>query len=323
MPLISGSASVTRFSIVHSPEPPDFERAAFHGIAPGSEVRDAVGFVPFELGAPWEVGHRRYAFRVQIDKLRPDPVAVKERLKQLVHVEQEQTGAPFVGPKKRKRLKELAEEELISQARPRSQIIECCMDGPLLYVGTTAKAYLGTVLQLLRQIDVVADYKAPWIDLDEPEVDGEIVETTEPGQSVLGCRFLKAVLGDRDIMVEPEAGYVRLQTREARITLTGAVLNDLRHYVKKDAELLAAKLVAGESAFRFDALSWRIGSLRIETARHEHWTDLLDERLEKVSGVYELLDRKYASLRPRPRRTESVPAEPPTSPAMSDPPPAD
>ncbi|MEM7051914.1 MAG: hypothetical protein AAF604_19765 [Acidobacteriota bacterium] len=305
MALISGSASVTRFNLVHAPEPPDFERAAFHGIMAGSEVREAVGFIPFEPGAPWEVGTRRYAFRVRIDKLRPDPIAVKERLKLLVQTEMEETGAPFVGPKKRKRLRELAEEELIVQSSPRSHIIEGCIDGDLVYVGSTAKAYLGTVLQLMRQIDVVADYKTPWIDLDEPEVDGEIVETTEPGQSILGCRFLRNLLGDRDIMVEPESGYVRLQTRDARITLTGAVLNDLRRYVERDAEVLAAKLVAGESGFRFDALSWRIGSLRIETGRHDHWTDLLDERLEKIADVYELLDRKYSSLKPKARRSET------------------
>src|SRR4029077_2306949 len=97
----------------------------FWEIEPGSEVRERMGFVPFELEAPWEVAKGRYVFRVRIDKVRPDPTAVKERIRELVKAEMEATGKTFVGAKTRKKLKELAEAEQCMRQAPRSKIIEC------------------------------------------------------------------------------------------------------------------------------------------------------------------------------------------------------
>ncbi len=295
MALLSGSVSVTRFNVAPFSEEPDFESERFFEIQPGSEVRERIGFVPMEPEAPYEVGQGRYAFRVRIDKLRPDPTAVQERLKQLVRTELD-SGAEFVGSKKKKELKQLAEEELIVKTTPVSRIIECCLDGKVLYVATTAKDHLGKVIGQLRKVGIVADHKAPWIDRGDPEVESEIVAAYEPGQSVLGCRFLKALMGDRDLMFEAEAGYAQLQTAEARITLSGEITGDLHRYVKRGAEILAAKLLTPEASFRFDALNFRLGSLRVETSRHDHWTDLLDERVEKIAAVWELLETKYKEL---------------------------
>lgn len=299
MPLLTGSASVTRFALI-GPAEPDFERAAFREIPPGSELRESVGFLPQAPGEPWEAGTRRWFFRVRVDRVRPDATAVSERLRQLIASEMEATGATFVGPKKRRHLKHLAEEELALRTSPRSRIVEGAIDGDLVWVGTTAKSQLGTVLQLLRQAGVTADYKAPWIDRDEPELAGDFVEITEPGQSLAGCRFLRRLLDDREVLVEPENGSVRLQTPEAKVSLTGAVLPELQRYVERGCELLAAKLLIGEAAFGFDALSYRISGLGLESGRHEHWSQLLDERLEKIAAVYEILDRKYGELMPAP-----------------------
>lgn len=296
MGLLTGPASLTRFNIIALPAELDFEAARFMEIQPGSEVRERSGFVPIEPEAPYEVGAQRFAFRVRIDKLQPDPTAVGERLKQLIRSEIELTGAEFVGPKKRKRLKEMAEEELILQSTPRSKIIECCIDGQILHVASTAKAYLGIVLELLRKIGVVAEFKAPWIDREDPDVESDLIMVREPGQSVLGCRFLKALMGDPEVMIEGEAGNVRLVTAEARVTLTGAVLPELHRYVQQGAELLSAKVVTATTGFRFDALNYKLSGLRIETDRHDHWTELLDERLEKISAAWEMLDGKYEAL---------------------------
>src|SRR3954471_3182384 len=153
MGLLSGTVAVTRFNVVVPPEGPDFERARFWEIEPGSEVRERMGFVPFELDAPYEAALRRYVFRVRVDRIRPDATAVKERLRELVKTEMEATGKTFVGPKKRKELRDLAERELIVRQAPRTRIVECVLDGPLLYVGSTAKSWLGTILTLLRQAD--------------------------------------------------------------------------------------------------------------------------------------------------------------------------
>ena len=210
----------------------------------------------------------------------------------------EATGMPFIGSRKRKQLRQLAEEELIVRSSPRSRIVEGCIDGDVLYVATTARSRLGTVLVLLQRIGVVAEPLAPWTEGDAPDVESSVVEVREPGQSILGCRFLRALMGDRELFFEPESGSVRLQTHEAKINLSGAVVGDLMRYLDRGAEVLSAKLTTGEIALRLDALDFRLSGLKVETGRHEHWTELLDERLEKISAAWDLLDRKYRELAP-------------------------
>ena len=99
MGLLSGTVAVTRFNVVVPPEGPDFERARFWEIEPGSEVRERMGFVPFELDATYEAAQGRYVFRVRVDRIRPDATAVKERLRELMKTEMEATGRTFVGSK--------------------------------------------------------------------------------------------------------------------------------------------------------------------------------------------------------------------------------
>jgi hypothetical protein len=300
MGLLSGTVAVTRFNVAVPPEGPDFERARFWEIEPGSEVRERIGFVPFDLEAPYEVAKGRYAFRVRIDRVRPDATAVKERLKELIKAEMESTGKPFVGAKTRRKLRELAEAESALRQAPRIRILECCIDGPVLYVGSTAKTHLGTVLTLLRQAGVEGDFKAPWLD-EAPEADemSDVVLPREPGQSVLGCRFLRALLEEPEVMVEPETGSVRLATREARVTLAGGVLRDLFRYLEEGAEILSAKIHLGAVKMRFDALSYRLSGLKLEPVRNEHWTLDLDQRLEQIAAVFASLDAKYAALKGR------------------------
>jgi hypothetical protein len=297
MGLLSGPATVTRFSVERKPADPAFEQAAFRELAPGGEVRQRSGFVPFEPDAPYQVGQHRWAFRVRIDTLRPDPTGVAERLKQLVKTERELTGKQYINAKTRRRLRHLAEEELIVKAAPRTRVVECVIDAGMLYVGSSSSGPLSAVLDLLRAIDVAVELKAPWLDSGEPDVVSAVIEPRAPGHAVLGCRFLKALIGDSDVTIEPEAGSVSLQTAEARVTLRGAVLPDLQRYLQGDAELLAAKLVSGEATFRFEAMPFRVAGARVETERHDAWTEQLDARLEKLVALYDLLDRKYASLR--------------------------
>jgi hypothetical protein len=227
----------------------------------------------------------------------------------------EATGAPFLGPGKRKRLKELAEEELIVQSSPRSKIVEGVIDvapagapgDDVLYLGTTAKNAIGLATGLLRRIGVAVAPKAPWLDREEPAVESETVEMREPGESILGCRFLAALAGETDLFYEPIAGSVRLAAGETKVTLGGVVLADVLAYLERGAEVLAAKLTTGEITFRLDGASWRVGGLAIDvgrerpqsnSGRHDHWTELLDARLERIAAVYELLDAKYAALDP-------------------------
>ena len=314
MGLLSGTVAVTRFNVAVPQEGPDFERARFWEIEPGSEVRERIGVVPFELDAPYEVAQGRYAFRVRVDRVRPDATAVKERMRELVKAEMEATGKTFVGPKTRKKLRELAEAESAMRQAPRTKIVECCIDGPILYVASTAKTWLGTVLTLLRQAGVEGDFKAPWLD-EAPEVEemSDVVIPKEPGQSVLGCRFLRALLEESDVMVEPETGSVRLATREARVTLAGAVLNELFRYLEEGAEILSAKIHVGAVPMRFDALSYRLNGLKLEPVKNEHWTMDLDQRLEQIACVFETLDGKYVALKEKMNAVTSTAAPAPVS----------
>jgi hypothetical protein len=299
MGLLSGSASVTRFTVTEMPEEPDFDGLRFEPLLASGERRESIGFLPFELEAPYRVGHDRFAFRVRIDTLRPDPTAVAERFKELVAAELAATGLQYLGSRKRRELRELAAEELVHRTAPRAKVVEGCLDGRTLWLGTTAKSHLGTILLLLRQLGVAADFHAPWLAAGEDEPQHPFFEVREPGQSVWGCRFLRALVEEGEVLVEPLLGSVRLQTREAKVTLSGAVIPELLRFLDEGAEPLSARLVAGDHRFRLEASTFRVNNLSIETARHDHWTELFDERLEKIAALFELLDGKYRELRPR------------------------
>lgn len=294
MPLLSGSAAVTRFRVNSRPDSPDFDRLAFAPILVNSEVRESIGFVPCEPDAPYLVGAQRWAFRVRIDRRKPEGTAVRERLQQLLATEREITARDFVGAKRRRELKQLAEEELLAGTTPRSKVIECCLDGKVLLVASTAKAYLGVVIELVRRIGIVTDFLTPWPAAEfEDQGLSDILETHEPGQSVRGCRCLGLMLADPEVLLEPESGSAKLRTRHVSVSLTGNVAGDVFAYLDAGAEILSARLVIGEFRFAFDALSWRISGLRFEKQKYEHWIEALDARVARINALFEWLDTAY------------------------------
>ena len=294
MPILSGSASLTRFTV--NTQEIDLESQEFRAIAPGSEIQESIGIVPFEPESDLQIGPSRWAFRVRIDTLRPDATAVRERFNDLIRLEVEETGNPTVGARKRKELRNLAREELILDARPTSRIIEAVIDDRVLHVGTTANSTLGKIILLLRRAGVTAEFKAPWIDHRQADLESDLLDVYDPGQSIHGSRFAQELIGDREILVDPSSGYAKLQTRDARVTLAGGVLPDLVRYVEDGAEIMAIKLVTAESQFRLDTLAFRLSGLKLEPSRLEHWTEALDERLEKIQQTWDLLDGKYAEV---------------------------
>ncbi len=297
MGLLNGSASVTRCIVTSQPDEPDFESAAFKEIEAGSSVRERIGFLPFEPGVPYRIGQHRLAFRLRIDRLKADPTAVQERLKEMIRAECDATGQSFIRARRKREFRHLAEEELIVRSTPRSKVIECCIDGSTLYIGSTANAYLGMVLGLLASIDVLCDFRAPWSDHGDNDVESELVEVGGPGEAILGCRFLRALLKDNEVIAEPESGAIRLRTADANVSLTGGVQNELLRYLEQRAEFLAAKLMLDDFTFRLDGLRYRIAGLRLETEKHDSWVDLLDERLELIAALFDRLDAKYGELR--------------------------
>ncbi|CAM2067728.1 Recombination-associated protein RdgC [Sulfidibacter corallicola] len=316
MGFLSGSLACTRFNIVSMPESPNFELAAFRLIQPGSNITESSGFVPFEIDEPYDWGAQRFAFRVRMDKINIDSTLVKERLRELIKGELDR--GERLGPKKKKKLKELAEEEILAQSAPRSKVIEAVIDGSLLYVGSTSKSHLGNVLALLQKVGVEVEYKTPWLERGWEEEPSELVDLKEPGQSLFGCRFLKELLNEEEFFVEPEKGSIKLATHtHAKVTLTGEVLGELDRYIEEGAELLSAKLIFGELPFSFDALAYRLNGLKLQNVKGEHWTETLDERLDMLKGVWETLDEKFTAL-----MADGTPAVPPltitTAPSTAD-----
>lgn len=295
MGLLSGAVSISRFNVKKLPRKLDFDQARFVDIVPGSDQWTSTGFVPMVPGEPYEVGAGRYAFRVRMDRLHADATLLRERFRELVRAELEAGGA-YVSAKRRRELREQAEEELAAQTLPTSRIVEGCLDGRLLYVAATARDQLGVTTQLLRRIGVVVEPKAPWIDRGDVGYESSLFPDLDPGQSVLGCRLLRELVGDMELSIEQESGYVRIRTPDTNVTLAGSVFHELLHYLELDAEILVANMVAGDVSFRFDALSYRVSNLKVDSEPHEHWTEALHARLEKFAEVYEMLDRKFFEL---------------------------
>lgn len=295
MGFLSGSLACTRFKVTNLPEAVDFEPSEFRLIQPGSSVLESNGFVSFEIDEPYEFGKNRYAFRVRMDKINIDGTLVKERLRELIKTELDM--GKFVGPKLKKKLKELAEDEIMSRSNPRSKIIEAVIDNDVLYVGSTSKNHLGTVLALLKEVGVEVEYKTPWLDKGWEEEASELIDLKEPGQSLYGCRFLKKLLNEEEFFVEPEKGSIKLASpTHAKVTLAGEVLGELDRYIDEGAELLSAKLLFGETPFTLDALAYRVSGLKLENIKEDHWTEILDGRLELLKAVWDMLDEKFEKL---------------------------
>lgn len=296
MGFLAGNVACTRFNVTVLPELVDFETARFFEIQPGSNLVESMGFVPFELDEEYTFGKDRYAFRVRIDKINVDSTRVKEHLRVLVKAEEDR-GA-IVGSKLRKKLKTLAEQDILAQSNPRTKVIEAVIDRDVLYVGSTSKSHLGAVLDLLNRVGVQVEYKTPWLDANLDEEPNDIVEMKEPGQSIYGCRFLKWLLSDPDMFVEPEKGSIKLATpTHARVNLSGEVLGELDHYLEEGAEILTAKLLFNGVPMTFDGTSYRINSLKLETVKGEHWTETLDGRLDMLRTIWDALDEKWQLYR--------------------------
>ncbi len=294
MGFLSGSLACTRFKIVAAPDAIDFDAAPFRLIQPGSNITESTGFVPFELDEAYEFGVRKYAFRVRIDKINVDSTLVKERLRELIKTELDM--GRHIGPKIKRKLKDLAQQEILARSAARSKVIEGVIDNQLLYVGSTSKSHLGTVLELLKSIGVEVEYKTPWLDRGLEEEFSDLIDLKEPGQSLYGCRFLRALLAQEQI-VEPEKGSVKLAaTSNAKVTLGGEVLGELDRYIEEGAEVLSAKLILGEVSLTFDGLSYRINGLKLENVKADHWHEILGTRLDMLADVWDTLDTKFEDL---------------------------
>jgi len=296
MGLVSGTLSVSRFEVVARPAEPDFEALAFEPLPQGTERRESVGFAPFEPDAPFRIGDDVWAFRIRFDRVRPDPTAVAERLRAYERSEAEGAGLERVPSRRRRELKTLAEEEIARQTPPRSAFVEGALDGRRLYLASTARSRLGSCLALLRGVGVEAYPKTPWLDAGvEPELLPG-VRFAEPGASAHGCRFLRALIEEGEAMAEPIAGSARVALGDVEVALKGAIHVELFRLFEQGGEPLAAKLVSEHGAFRFEAPTYRIASLKGEDEAVGGWIERLDARLERLRDLFDWLDERYQRL---------------------------
>jgi hypothetical protein len=167
------------------------------------------------------------------------------------------------------------------------------MENGVLYVGTITKPQTDVILGLMKNIGITLEYKTPWMELGQ-ELESPLVDTSTPGESVLGCHFLKKLLEDPDILVEPHKGSAKLVTPEGtKVSLSGSVLGELNRFLDEGAELISAKLIVNEITINFTGLSYQISGMKVEKCSGDHWTEILDERLDPVRDMWNLLDEKY------------------------------
>lgn len=299
MGLLSGSASVARFQVIERPREPEFDDLAFEPLPPGSERRESAGFVPVEPGAEYRAAHDLWAFRLRFDRIRPDPTAVAERLADLARAELAGSGLEHLPAARRKELKALAADEIARATPPRTTFVEGVLEGDTVYLGTTARARLGACVLLLRQVGIVARPALPWNGTDTSAIEPPWLRLAEPGASVLGCRFLAALVAEGEVMAEPVEGSAKLARPDLGMTLSGAVHVELFRALEAGAELLAARLITEHGRFRFEAPTFRLAALRLDVATGGGWVERLDARLEKIRALFELLDGRYAALAAR------------------------
>lgn len=296
MGLLSGAASVARFQILERPRVPDFQAHAFEPIPAGSERRESAGFVPMEPESPYRIGDDLFAFRVRFDRIRPDPTAVAERLAALARAELGGSGFAALPAARRKELKALAGDEIARATPPRTAFVEGVLEGDTVWLGSTARSRLGACALLLRQAGVQVRPATPWAGTDTSGLELPWLRLAEPGASVLGCRFLAALISEGEVMAEPIDGAAKLATPDLRLTLAGAVHVELFRQLEAGAELTAARLVTEQGRFRFDAPTFRVASLQLDVASAGTWVERLEARLEPIRALFELLDARWQAL---------------------------
>lgn len=299
MSLLSGPVSVTRLRVVSAPPSVDFEQRGFRAIAPGSELRQSVGFVPFAEAEPGDYAlfaPGSCAFRVRVDTLRPDPVLLKDRYQQLLATERANSGDGFVSAKVRRRLKSLAHDELIVAANPSVRVTEAVILGGVLWLGSTADGTVGLVQSLLRDVGVVTDYGP------SPIEDGV------PYDLGAGAKFLAAMVeayGDpgAPLTIEPVSGAVKLAKGgdECVATLSGELLPDLIAMLDRGYEMVSASLMLDETPLRLDAQRWAVTGLKLQPVEGEDWRNVLEARVQAIAEVFERLDGVWSTVFGRPR----------------------
>ena len=318
MGFTSKSFAVSRLDVSSLPPDPDavaalLESAAFRPIPEDSEVRTSVGISPMDGVEDPRLAHKVWAFRVRIDTKKAPASAIQLRVAELLDEAKER--GEFVGPKKLRTLRNEAEEELHHQAIPSSVFVDCLLeitaeasgDQAVLYVSTTTRARISDVQSVLRRLQWTSILKTPWA--DEPEPESMFFERQHPGQSLHGCRFLRKLILHPELdelIPASKGGRAVIATINGRRTLQDAVMSDLVHFLNQKAEALVVKLLCDgfnadnedlDGTLTLSALDFMLTGVRFTSPGPESSVpELLLDRLERVRGLFVLLERLYSAL---------------------------
>jgi hypothetical protein len=295
MPLLHGSIQCVRYNLLFCPEHPDFESLAFEPIPPMSALKERSGFIPFVPEHAYELGPGRFAFRVRKDTVKIDSTRLKERIQDLLRREEAEVGFPNL--KRKKEIRQMVEEELLRETTPRCKIIECYVDGNILFLGSTSHADQDLVTNLMKKIGFECEPKTPWGDRNQ-ELDCHWLPSKHPSHSLLGCIFARKLLNHPDIFLEPEKGSVRMVIPNGtQIGLSGPVVEEVDRLLVQGAEILKEKILFGSGeTITFDALDFSISGLKTERFRSDTWQEQLEQRIDAIAALFDRLDHQYEQL---------------------------
>lgn len=271
----------------------DLEAIEFREIQPGSEIRESVGVVPMWSGVDMKAWDGAYAFRVRVDTRRPNATKVRERVRQMVEVELEH-GAAIVGPKKRRELKALAEEELIFEAEIKMKMIEVYILGEDLLIGSASDSDVDRVVGLLRKVGIAPEPVFPW---------GQDVADGSSGREFLGRLSMSR---GEELWINSVDGAVKINLPEGRVSATGSIGQVLSLLHNKPHEIISAKVILGMDAeggeFHLDGFPWRIRGLSgrpiltpITPGANER-AELGIAHAEDVLSIFHELDASYRKI---------------------------
>jgi hypothetical protein len=279
--MLDGSFACTRLQIVSPVDTVDFGLLPYRPIIQASTIRESFGFIPPEVATDYQVGHKRWAAKLRIDRRNPDPTKVRLAKRDAVAHEANLSPSGVVSNKRRREIQHEVEESLLPDTEARASVVDVVIDGDIVFVGTASETDSSIVQSALRDIGVEAALVNSWPSLDE------------------GAGFLSSVaMREQDgMMIEPEKGAVIMDPpndMHPTISLSGAVTQECLRLISQGYMPRKAKIVWGDMTLTIGA-DGKCRGMKVE-AHGETWTDALDIRIEALHELYAQLDAYGAQV---------------------------
>lgn len=284
MPLLQGPMSFTLLKIRHRES--EFKPVKFEDT--GRQVSN--GFLPYNqedgvINIPGGI-----FLKYRCDKKVINAAALKEAYKSALQAES--AAGAVMSKRFMARVKQACVEDALEKASIRTTIVECFITKNNVWVGTASDGVINDIMFALRDSGLDTEIRTPWTG-DEEFFRHPGLKLTRSNQSMYGPYFAtKILVNSPDAFVEGDKGSVRLITDSGvKVSLEGALTNDLDRYLSKDALILKLKLCFFTAKpFMFDAVSFRISGLQIKPVPSPGWQQTL---IDRVSVAYPVMQSLY------------------------------